>query len=306
MPRRCSGRPFASHLEGSTDDEQDDACDIGAPERVNRSRAEARAIRAVAIVSLASTCSPAASDAFAAPARDVVAVKTVRVTAPGNPRSRCPVQRRYLRDLRGCPGDAAGLSDGWRRRSSLRPLAGGGHRWALGHLPQHRRSVGKRPEPPLQPDAVWSAVAEVRAVNFDASTQSGRHYSVASPEWTDKPFAFANFLRAARFANSLYNGDVLSKREGTGAGFDTVAIGFKLPTDEVLGMYDLSRRRATRTSASGFVIPSQDEWIKAAYFDPSGGGEVLLTGSTRRTPACSATATQPPRTPPRSTPRRAT
>jgi hypothetical protein len=32
------------------------------------------------------------------------------------------------------------------------------------------------------------------------------HYSAPSPEWADKPYGFANFLRSARFVNSLYNG----------------------------------------------------------------------------------------------------
>ena len=41
---------------------------------------------------------------------------------------------------------------------------------------------------------------------------AGHHYSVAAPEWADKPYGFANFLRAARFDNSLYNGQVLSKQ----------------------------------------------------------------------------------------------
>jgi hypothetical protein len=33
-----------------------------------------------------------------------------------------------------------------------------------------------------------------------------------------------------------------------------------------------SRTGATRARKRGFVVPSQDEWIKAAYFDPKGGG----------------------------------
>ena len=37
-------------------------------------------------------------------------------------------------------------------------------------------------------------------------------------------------------------------------------------------MYDLARPAATRAHRTGFVLPSQDEWIKAAYYDPSGGG----------------------------------
>ena len=35
----------------------------------------------------------------------------------------------------------------------------------------------------------------------------------AAPEWADKPYGFANFLRAARFANSLYNGKLLAKTD---------------------------------------------------------------------------------------------
>jgi hypothetical protein len=34
----------------------------------------------------------------------------------------------------------------------------------------------------------------------------------------------------------------------------------------------MHKRAATRSRRTGFTIPSQDEWIKAAYYDPSGGG----------------------------------
>ena len=37
-------------------------------------------------------------------------------------------------------------------------------------------------------------------------------------------------------------------------------------------MYDMHKRAPARTKATGFVIPSQNEWIKAAYYDPNGGG----------------------------------
>ena len=38
-------------------------------------------------------------------------------------------------------------------------------------------------------------------------------------------------------------------------------------------MYDMTERAVTRSHKAGFVIPSQNEWIKAAYFDPNGGGK---------------------------------
>ena len=103
----------------------------------------------------------------------------------------------------------------------------------------------------------------------------GQHYSVAFPQWTNKPFGFANFLRAARFVNSLFNGEVLLRTESSATGFDYVTYRVRLSRETDQGMYDLrpgKRRAATRSHSTGFVLPSQDEWIKGAYFDPSGGG----------------------------------
>ncbi len=55
-------------------------------------------------------------------------------------------------------------------------------------------------------------------IGFSTSAHAGRHYSVGSPEWADKPYGFANFLRAARFVNSLYNGKLLAKKASTNGG----------------------------------------------------------------------------------------
>jgi len=60
--------------------------------------------------------------------------------------------------------------------------------------------------------AAWPRFGQV---NFNAGASAGHHYSLAAPEWADKPYGFANFLRAARFANSLYNGKLLAKSSGT-------------------------------------------------------------------------------------------
>ena len=38
------------------------------------------------------------------------------------------------------------------------------------------------------------------------------------------------------------------------------------------GMYDMAKPEPTRTKSTGFVIPSNNQWIKAAYYDPKGGG----------------------------------
>lgn len=109
-------------------------------------------------------------------------------------------------------------------------------------------------------------------IDFSASAGSGRHFTVASPEWADKPYGFANFLRSARFANSLYNGQVLSSQPSAEGTFHYVTYRVRLSAKTEDGMYDMSERAMTRAHKSGFVVPSQDEWIKAAYYEPFGGG----------------------------------
>jgi hypothetical protein len=110
-------------------------------------------------------------------------------------------------------------------------------------------------------------------IDFSAAAGAGRHYSVASPEWADKPYGFANFLRSARFANSLYNGQVIAKRSSSAGSFHYVTYRVRLSRRTETGMYDMRVRAMTRSHKTGFVIPSQNEWIKAAYYDPNGGGK---------------------------------
>jgi hypothetical protein len=109
-------------------------------------------------------------------------------------------------------------------------------------------------------------------INFSASVANGRHYSLAAPEWANKPYGFANFLRSARFANSLYNGKLLKKKTSSEGGFNYVTYKVRLSRSTEAGMYDMTERAMTRSKKSGFVIPSQDEWIKSAYYDRNGGG----------------------------------
>jgi hypothetical protein len=117
--------------------------------------------------------------------------------------------------------------------------------------------------------AAWPRFGQI---NFSAGAKPGHHYTAAAPEWLDKPYAFANFLRAARFDNSLFNGQVLSKRSSSSNGFPYVTYRVRLSRRTGTGMYDMRTRAPERSSKTGFVIPSQNEWIKAAYYDPKGGG----------------------------------
>jgi hypothetical protein len=117
--------------------------------------------------------------------------------------------------------------------------------------------------------SAWPRFGEI---DFSSGAAPGRHYTAAAPEWLDKPYAFANFLRSARFANSLANGRVLARKASASNGFSYVTYRVRLSRRTSTGMYDMHKRAMTRDRKSGFVIPSQNEWIKAAYYDPKGGG----------------------------------
>jgi hypothetical protein len=99
------------------------------------------------------------------------------------------------------------------------------------------------------------------SIDYTADAPVGEHYAVAAPEWTDKPFGFADFLRSARFVNALFNGDVVSTEESSEDGFDFVTYEVRLSRETEKGMYDLTKRDTPRTADSGFVVPSYDEWV---------------------------------------------
>jgi hypothetical protein len=50
--------------------------------------------------------------------------------------------------------------------------------------------------------AAWPRYGQI---DFSSRARRGFHYGVAFPQWADKPYGFASFLRAARFVNSLTN-----------------------------------------------------------------------------------------------------
>ncbi|MGP0032941.1 MAG: hypothetical protein ACLPVF_20850 [Acidimicrobiales bacterium] len=110
------------------------------------------------------------------------------------------------------------------------------------------------------------------SVRYTPGTALGQHYSVAYPQWAKMPFNFASFSRAARFANSLTNGTVLSKTSSSSGGFNYVTYKVRLSPRTATGMYNMANPATTRTRSNGFVVPSNNEWVKAAYYDPRGGG----------------------------------
>ncbi len=115
------------------------------------------------------------------------------------------------------------------------------------------------------------------SVNRNMKAAPGQRYYVASPGWANRPYNSADFSRAARFINSMQNGKLVSKKTKVvttvnGTALKTTSYTVRLSPNTETGMYTMSNRKATRNSTKGFALTSQDEWIKAAYFDPKGGG----------------------------------
>ena len=209
----------------------------------------------------------------------VVTIRTVKLADPGNaPAAIVPFH----------PGVYGSCSDAPSRRAGCQRVGGVAYEYEIGEL---EITVGQyvaflnTVDPAgtnkhdlytasMSPSS-WPKYGSIRR-SAAGSVSPGTYYSVAYPQWADKPIGFANFLRAASFVNALTNGDVLSRTESSSAGFDVVTYKVRLSSRTEDGMYDLSAHDAgaTRNRSTGFVVPSQDEWIKAAYYDPKGGGTV--------------------------------
>ena len=231
-----------------------------------------RVALALTIVTALALAAPAI--AAASPAPFVVTLKTVKVGAPGNP---------SVGIVPFTDAIYASCDDAPQAKPACQQVGGVKYRYGIGHLEvtvtqwvaflNRVDPAGRNRHRLYSADESSSAWPKYGQIDFAAGASRGRHYSVASPEWADKPYGFANFLRSARFVNSLYNGRLLSKQAESDAGFRYVTYRVRLSRKTERGMYDMRKRAATRSHKSGFVVPSQDEWVKAAYYDASGGGQ---------------------------------
>ena len=203
----------------------------------------------------------------------VITVTTAKVGAPGNPAvGVVPFTDAVYPSCADAPASSAGclMVGGVKRPYEIGQLEVTVGQWVAFLNTADR--TGRDPHGLYDETESGTEWPKYGQITFDAAARAGRHYSVATPEWSDKPYGFANFLRAARFVNSLYNGRVLSKEDAAGGGFHYVTYKVALSARTERGMYDLARPAATRAHRTGFVVPSQNEWIKAAYYDPHGGG----------------------------------
>jgi len=90
------------------------------------------------------------------------------------------------------------------------------------------------------------------------SGKVGSFVHAVSPEFANRPVNYVSFLDACRFCNWLHNG------QGDG---DTETGAYELN-----GYIGSDGRRIQRNPGAKFFVPTEDEWYKAAYFDPQKRG----------------------------------
>lgn len=83
------------------------------------------------------------------------------------------------------------------------------------------------------------------------------------PAWLTRPVNYVNFWDAARFANWLHNGQPVGPQNA-----DTTEDG----AYTLLGYVGSGGAQIGRNPGALVFIPSEDEWYKAAYYDPALGG----------------------------------
>ena len=99
-------------------------------------------------------------------------------------------------------------------------------------------------------------------ITYTPGAASGQKYTLRA-NMGNKPVNYVSWYDSARFTNWMHNG------QGTGS--------------TEIGAYTLSGNTGTITKNVGATvyIPSEDEWFKAAYYDPTGGGDNYWTYPTQ-------------------------
>ena len=143
-------------------------------------------------------------------------------------------------------------------------------------------------------------------INLVQNATPGTHYQLAASYWANKPLVNGNLFDFAYFVNSLYNGTTVAIDNSQGKS----PLGYRvhlqtqyvnLSTNISTGMYDLqdsSYPFFQRLATSGYVIPSENEWVKAAYYFPlptGNGTQYYYYPTVSNTPPTSLTTAGPNR-----------
>jgi formylglycine-generating enzyme required for sulfatase activity len=121
-------------------------------------------------------------------------------------------------------------------------------------------------------------------ITFNAGDPAGGKYSV-KPGFANKPVVWVSFYDAMRFCNWLHNGAQTGGDTEDGA--YTLLGGTAIPSNGTT---------VPRNAGATFAVPSEDEWYKAAYYEPGGDTDdywLYPTGSNSAPNASSPPGTAP-------------
>jgi formylglycine-generating enzyme required for sulfatase activity len=134
--------------------------------------------------------------------------------------------------------------------------------------------------PPENPPATQAQYANTGGINFTPGGAAGTHYSVKSG-YGSKPVVATNYFDALRFTNWLYNGGGIG--DDTENGAYTLDGGTPFPNNP---------NSIVRNSGANVFLPNEDEWYKAAYYDPNAnsgaGGYVAYAAGSDTAPTSEA------------------
>jgi sulfatase modifying factor 1 len=101
----------------------------------------------------------------------------------------------------------------------------------------------------------------------------GYSYSVAA-NWADRPVNFVSWGDAVRFCNWLSNGQPTGQQGPDTTEDGSYSLNGAVSKDDLMAV--------TRNPKAHYVLPTEDEWYKAAYYDPDKpGGAGYWTFATR-------------------------
>ena len=104
-------------------------------------------------------------------------------------------------------------------------------------------------------DFNFAAAAAIRRTGTEGSYQ----YSLTDEQWRNRPVANTNLWQAMRFANWLHNGQPTGEQNATTTEDGSYTLGGYTGSDDLL--------RQRRNPHATWVIPTENEWYKAAYYD---------------------------------------
>ena len=104
--------------------------------------------------------------------------------------------------------------------------------------------------------------------------KDGQHYALADEAWANKPMMWANMFQYLYYVNALQNGSIVGDTRSVAKNSNGASVNLSKKyvrfSDNILsGAYNLNDYNypmARRQGISGFVLPSENEWVKAAYF----------------------------------------